>query len=425
MRGPFHLDKELLPIVRTIGEEAAGRSAPAYLVGGIVRDLMLGIRNLDLDIVFEGDAVSLARTLASKLNASLVVHEKFGTATMNLENGLRVDLVTARKETYPHPGALPVVSRGNIRDDLFRRDLTVNAMALAIDPKGLLTLVDEFGGREDLRRKRIRILHELSFQDDPTRILRAVRFEQRFGFRIEAKTLRLLKAALSNRLEERVKPERYFHEFHKMLREPKPWKNIQRLKELNGCGFLGKGVRISAAELGLLRSGQQSVFFYRRAVPHDEIEPALVELMALLYRTREGELDRFIKKFNLSKPHQVCLRQMRRWDMVRRSLSRKAVDPSDVYRALVEFRTETLLFFRAQKSGGLVRRRLDEFLTKLRFVQLSVDGEDLKRLGIEGSQRMGKILDSLLDMKIDGRLATREDELNMAGRLAKEIGPSR
>ncbi len=181
------LSPESLALIQKAGALAAERRLGIYLVGGVVRDILLGRANSDLDLVVEGDAIKLAESLAGELGGRLVVHRRFGTAKIRTRN-LTIDLAMARAETYARPGALPTVRPGSIQDDLARRDFTVNAMALRLDPGSFGKLVDPFDGRKDLENKLIRILHDRSFIDDATRMLRAVRYEQRFGFRLEAST---------------------------------------------------------------------------------------------------------------------------------------------------------------------------------------------------------------------------------------------
>ena len=186
------LDKNTLAILEEIGRKADEQGSLAYVVGGFVRDILLRRRNLDIDVVVEGDALLLAKMYAQQHQASLTIHNRFGTAVVKLTEGYRVDFATARKERYLHPGALPIVEKGVIRDDLFRRDFSINAMAVRINRDSWGQLVDEFGGLEDIKNKKIRVLHEKSFIDDPTRILRAVRFERRFKFIIEPGTREFL-----------------------------------------------------------------------------------------------------------------------------------------------------------------------------------------------------------------------------------------
>jgi len=187
--------------------------------------------------VLEADAVDFAQGWAKAKGAVLKTHPRFGTATVYLKNGLYVDFVTARKETYPAPGALPKIKPSTFEDDVVRRDFTINALAVQISGPEYGRMIDRCGGQEDLRNRVIRIFHDESFVDDPTRILRAVRFEKRFGFRLESLTFRLLKEALSEGLDGAVSPPRYFAEFRRFFSEPDPAGCLKRLDQLGGGPF--------------------------------------------------------------------------------------------------------------------------------------------------------------------------------------------
>ena len=184
----------LLVLFDALRELSKTHALPVHLVGGPVRDWLMGWDIRDLDFVLEGDAPSLARELAQRVNGQVTVHNRFGTATVEL-GGDRIDLVTARKEVYPVPGALPAVEPSSLLDDLARRDFTINAMAVPLDG-GMAEVIDPFGGREDLRDGLVRTIHGRSFRDDPTRLFRAVRYEQRLDFALSGETLKQFLAAV-------------------------------------------------------------------------------------------------------------------------------------------------------------------------------------------------------------------------------------
>ena len=250
MRCPLEkMHKRVFQAVKVIGRRADQEGLKAFLVGGIVRDLFLGRENRDIDVVVEGDAVGFAERIAAQRGLSVKTHKRFGTATIGGWNNLHVDIVTARSEHYPYPGALPVVRKGILKDDIFRRDFTLNALAVCINRDGFGRLVDLCGGRQDLRKGLVRVFHDRSFFDDPTRILRAVRFEQRFGFRMAPKTLRLLKQAVADRADQTVSPPRYFQEFARGLAGDTAGKYIRRLWSLGALDFLELPGRCPASEL--------------------------------------------------------------------------------------------------------------------------------------------------------------------------------
>jgi tRNA nucleotidyltransferase (CCA-adding enzyme) len=230
-----------LALVRSIGVLAQEQGVVAYLVGGPVRDLMLKQPNVDLDITVEGNGTRLAEKFAALHHGVQVTrYPAFKTATVHLPDGQLIDFATARKESYVRGGAFPAVKSSGIKDDLLRRDFTINAMAIAINPDAWGKLMDPFGGQADLFSQRLRVLHEKSFLDDPTRILRAARFKARLGFRMEATTLKLLKYAVKIKVLETIKPQRYLKDFNKILKEVK---SKEAIKYLESWGVYHRVVR--------------------------------------------------------------------------------------------------------------------------------------------------------------------------------------
>lgn len=223
--------KDSLRMIKAVGKAADRDKISAYIVGGPVRDVFLSVKNHDLDFVVEGDAIRFARRLNSGLRGSLNIHKPFGTATISFKDS-RIDIVTAREETYKRPAAYPDVKPATIKEDLFRRDFTVNAMAISVNSKNFGGLVDLYGGRNDLKKKVIRIMHDKSFIDDPTRIFRAVRFSVRLGFRIEPHTRKLIKDAVSQGLVGEVNRGRVKKEIEILLKEKYPVKCIKALSNL-------------------------------------------------------------------------------------------------------------------------------------------------------------------------------------------------
>ncbi len=414
--------KNSVSVLDKIHKLADKKGVSAYLVGGIVRDLLLKRPNLDLDIVLEGDAVRFAHELLKdlpqdkKTAPQLITYNQFGTATLDFSK-FSIDFATARKESYPYPGALPIVEQGTIQDDLFRRDFTVNAMAIAIHKDQFGQLVDYYGGLDDLKNKKIRILHDKSFLDDPTRILRAVRFEQRLNFRIEQKTLALLKSALSQGYVETVKSARYFAEFIKILNEPFVRKYIQRLSELKGLNFLGRNFSLNVKLVSLLEQN-------RKVLPKNNYcfddQQWLVYLMSFVdWRYWEGLEDK-LKQFNLNKSNRKAVLESQNASQFIKKLQRINLAKNKIYRILKPLSYSVIVYMRLTTQSKLVRRRIDGFITKYSLITLSIDGNDLKRLGIAEDQKMGCILDILLNRKINGQIKTRSEELKEARRLQRK-----
>ena len=226
------LTPAMLSILKEAGGTASEMGYHAYAVGGMVRDLLLGLEQLDVDIVIEGDGIRFARHVALQQRAQVKSHERFGTATITFPDQLRVDIATARTEVYERPAVLPRVNPGTIRDDMRRRDFTINALAISLMPGEFGRLLDFFRGVRDLRERRIRVLHEQSFMDDPTRIFRAARFEARLGFRIVRSTEKLIVKALSRSVLSELEDYRIATELRLILEEPDPAGPLERLADL-------------------------------------------------------------------------------------------------------------------------------------------------------------------------------------------------
>ncbi|MDE0144942.1 MAG: hypothetical protein OXL95_03635 [Nitrospira sp.] len=228
----------LFSLLQKTGELAEQRRVRVYAVGGFVRDLLLGVPNLDLDLVVEGDGIRFAKALAQRYRARVTTHARFGTATVTLADGQTLDVATARIESYEAPGALPTVQRSSIKEDLRRRDFTINTLAIRLNPDHFGELVDLHGGLRDLQNKTIRVLHSLSFIDDPTRLFRAIRFEQRLNFQLDQDTVVLMKEAVSMKICHRLLANRLSTELHRVLSERRPTKTLARLADFNLLQFI-------------------------------------------------------------------------------------------------------------------------------------------------------------------------------------------
>lgn len=405
------VDGKLLTVIRKIGKEADRQGVAAYIVGGIVRDIILKKKNLDLDIVVEGDAIRLAKVLARAWNANVTVYDKFGTATVRIPKGIHIDFAMARKERYMHLGALPTVLLGRLNEDLFRRDFTINAMAIAIHSDRFGQLIDEFGGHNDLLKKVIRVLHAESFEDDPTRILRAVRFEQRFSFHMERQTLALMKEGLKKKVFLNVKPPRYFAEFKKILCEADPLKCLKRLHQLEGLCFLDPELKVRIRDMNLLH---QRIKKARKRSLYVREEWWLMYMMGLIARADDRIAHDILSKFPFTKKERLSIQQSRKADDMVKRISAKNLPSSQVYRTLKPLTREAILYIRIKTLNPVVSRRIDRFLTRDSQIELCINGQDLKRIGITSGSKMGRIMEHVLCLKIDKKISTKTQELKAA-----------
>jgi tRNA nucleotidyltransferase (CCA-adding enzyme) len=410
-----YLPRQLLELVKDISGQAAEHGQRVYLVGGVVRDLLLGYPNFDLDLVVEGDAVKLAHQVAKTSQAKLLAHHRFGTAKLRYEN-FALDLATARKETYARPGALPMVTPGTLKDDLIRRDFSINAMAISLASNDYGELIDPHQGKSDLEHRLIRILHPGSFNDDATRILRGVCYEQRLGFEFEAQTARLLKRDIP--MLDTISGDRIRHELEHIFEEGRPELAINRL------GELGVLHRINSSLKG---DGWISEKFDRARRLKKPAQLPSLYFCLLIYSFSEKDIEQFLARLNMPAKLSRAMRDTLRLRTSLSLLDKPSLKPSEIYYLLREYEPLAIqanAIASDEKEGTsslIAHRHLQLFLTKLRHVRTSLDGEELKRLGISAGPGMGKVLQVLHKAKLDGEVRTRADEKRLALSLSPKL----
>lgn len=420
------LPTALLRLLRLVGEEAAALGMPLYAVGGFVRDLLLGEKNWDVDLVVEGDAILLARRLAEKYGGRVRSHRRFGTAKWILpEEGFPIrgeglpetlDLVTARTEFYEHPTALPTVERSSIKQDLHRRDFTINTLAIRLDGEHWGELLDFYGGEMDLQRGLIRVLHSLSFVEDPTRILRAVRFEQRFGFQIEERTEQLIEDARD--LLARVSGPRITHELELILNEKEPEKALRRLHDLGVLPYIYPALTFDERVAERFRR-------LRHALADREPPDILPRVyMALwLYDLPREDVRGIIERLQLRRETARLLEDTLALHTAVKELKAPETRASRIVR-LLDRRTPAAFFVVAvAEDHPLIWQRYERYMREWRHVRPTIDGDYLrKELGLKPGPHFGHILRRLRDAWLDGEISTREEEREMLTHLVEEYG---
>jgi len=404
-----YLPRQLLELVKDISGQAVKRGQRVYLVGGVVRDLLLGYPNFDLDLVVEGDAVKLAQQVAETSQAKLLAHHRFGTAKLRYEN-FTLDLATARKETYARPGALPAVTPGTLKDDLVRRDFSINAMAISLGANDYGELVDPYHGKSDLGHHLIRILHPGSFSDDATRILRGVRYEQRLGFEFEAQTARLLKRNIP--MLDTISSDRIRHELELIFKEKQPELAIKRL------GELGVLPRISPFLKG---DGWLAEKFDKARHLKKPTQLPSLYFCLLVYSFSEKDIEQFLAHLNIPAKLSRAMRDTLRLKTRLPLLDKSSLKPSEIYYLLREYEPVAIQANAIASESSTIHRYLQLFLTKLRYVRTALDGEELKRLGISAGPEMGQVLQVLHKAKLDGEVSTRADEKKLALSLSPKL----
>jgi tRNA nucleotidyltransferase (CCA-adding enzyme) len=397
-------------VLRHIAATAAQLKYPLYLVGGSVRDCLLGYPINEFDLTVEGDAIALARSIASELNGALTIHDRFGTAKIWLPDQASaiksIDVATTRTETYARPGALPDVTPGTIETDLIRRDFTINAMALRLDGDHFGELVDLYDGLHDLNNQLIRVLHARSFIDDPTRILRGARFEQHFDFAVEADTLNLIPDALP--VIDQISGDRLRHEIELIWREARPDKPLARLQ---GWGVLW------AIDRDLIFDDGTRASFQTHTAPFDRFTC----WAWLLARRAPDALKRISARFNLPRDEAIDLEQVNElWG--RQKTIGQAGTPSLIDRQLHPYHERAVRAALTLIDDEAARRNIERFLDELRAVRISLDGRQLLVLGLPPGPAIGRVLLALREARLDGIITTLQQEEAYARQLiAREV----
>ncbi|HVR95973.1 MAG TPA: CBS domain-containing protein, partial [Thermoanaerobaculia bacterium] len=406
------LPEPLASRIERAAEVAREQDVPVSLVGGLVRDLLLGRENRDLDLVVEGDGPAFARELAGRLGGRARVHQAFLTAVIVDPAGFHVDVASARSEHYRAPAALPEVQMSALRQDLFRRDFTVNTLAIRLGPEPTPELIDYFGGRNDLKEKTLRVLHSLSFIDDPTRVLRGIRLELRLGFHLSPETLHLVKVALGEGVFDRLSGSRLREELAMLLEDPAlAVRGIERLDELGLLRVLHPGLELEEDARARLREARAVLDWYRlEAIPEPPVEPWRLFLMTLAAGLDAEGLAYLADRLQLAgEDRRLLLGSRERVEAARAVLHTQPLPPHRVAEALAPLAGEELLLLMAgeeETEQAWVRR----YLTELRRLALSVRGADLLAAGVAPGPRIGQALEEVRRARLDGRIGPEDEK---------------
>ena len=409
------LPEDIYNHLLTAGEQARDMGFEVYCVGGFVRDILLGRTNLDVDLVVEGDGIEFARALAKRLKARVRAHQKFRTAVIIREDGQKIDVATARLEYYEHPAALPTVELSSIKMDLYRRDFSINALAVHLNPENFGKMVDFFGGQKDLKEKVIRVLHSLSFVEDPTRIVRAIRFEQRFGFRIGAQTEKLIKNAMELNIFHQLSGSRIFHELRMIFEEDNPLLCIISMDNFGLLRNIHPLLKLSPNIKNILSETEKVVNWFQLLYLEEKFEKWIIYMLGLLNNTNDAQVRVILNRFNFSQKrsalvfslrHQINTTMKKLYDWHQRGDKR-----SSLYFILNPVPLEGQLFLMARVQKEELRKYISYYITQLRGTQPQLSGKDLKQLGFEPGPHFGKILHELKAAQIDGLSCDRQDQI--------------
>lgn len=399
---------------------------PAYIVGGPVRDILLGRIAIDIDVVVEGDGIGFASDLASSEDAGMVPYSRFGTALVALPGGITIDVTTARSEKYVRPGVLPEVEPGSLDRDLYRRDFTINAMAIRIGPDNYGEFIDPYRGSLDLKEGLIRILHDGSFRDDPTRILRAVRFRARYCFELDDRTRQMLLRAVDDRMLDEVSRQRLREEIVAILKERKPESSIEELQDAGILeGMFGEDFVFPAHSFSKFRTAEETIGWYASLAEECEYPPAepwIVRWLLLTGESSPGAARQISDRYHIG---QAAIKSITELENNRDRLLELFTVPHDVpnsliYRSLMPLAPESLILLAAADEGGGAREVIERFIGDLSRVKPWIKGADLVQMGIGEGPMIGTILEEVFSAQLDGIVCSTEDALELARQLAEK-----
>lgn len=402
-----------------LGKLADERGTGAYVVGGLVRDILLGIPTLDLDIVVEERAEDFAQAAAAETDASVKAHTRFGTAILTVPGGFKIDIATARSEVYERPGALPVVTPGTIREDLRRRDFTINSMAIRLNEKRFGELLDYFAGERDLEAKIIRVLHEGSFADDPTRILRGVRFSARLDFSFDEGTEELARRSLKEEGLSTVSGERIANEIVLILKEARPWSPIETLILWGVLEAIHPAWTVPDDTAAVFNE-VDDLLSTRELVVDGEVRRWMVLFAALLRSLDAASRSELLDRLNAGRRMRMIARELEAFQSgTLASISgRKEMLRSEVHGALSGYGPEMLLLASCAWTGREASARAALQLSELRHVECAIGGADLAAMGVPEGKAVGEVLNAVLRARLDGEVASEAEERALAERLA-------
>ena len=418
----FNLSARLLQVLtpeqgrllRSVADEAVRQHLPLYMVGGFVRDLLLGQQGVDLDLVVEGDAIGFARAVAVKHGGKVKVHSRFKTAQWFPPRATDlpefVDFISARSESYKHPAALPTVRTGGISDDLRRRDFTINSLAIRLDGGHFGELRDDLGGQEDLQAGLVRVLHPNSFVDDPTRLFRTVRYEQRYGFQITPESLALIPGALP--LISHLSAERLRHEMDMILVEENAAAMLKRLVELGLLALVHPGLDWKPATQTRFVNGMAGA----QALEHPPSRLVLGWALWLMDIPLPG-LKSIEKRLHFQSGLRDILMAASALSVEVNSLAGN--NPSRCVAILDEFPLKAVQSVSLVLPAGPAWQELHDYLETWRHVKPRATGHDLKKHGLPPGPVYQSILTCLRAAWLDGDIKTVAEETDLLEKLIR------
>ncbi len=417
---------QLIDILHKIGDLADELGVAVFLVGGVVRDLLRRQKNLDIDIVVEGDGIALAQAFARRYNCRCHIHSTFQTAVIIFPDNFKIDVASARMEYYDTPASLPKVSGSSLKVDLYRRDFTINTLVICLNRKRFGEMQDHFGAFRDLKEKSIRVLHNLSFVEDPTRIFRAIRFEQKFGFSIGRQTVHLINNAIKMGFIDRLSGVRIINELKMICAETNPLPIFRRLHHFRVLQQVFPGIKIEACLEHLLPAVRDVISWYEYLFLDEKIEKWQVYLLGILNDVEHELAASLVNRLNLEQSVAYKFLDLRRQgiraakELTREYLASRRLKNSILVNVLSSLPLEINLYILAGHNQREVKRAISNYITTLQFIRPEFSGDDLIAVGLDPGPEFKIILNQLKNARLDGEVKDRDDELRLVKKWMKE-----
>lgn len=416
------LDNRIKQLLQNIGKTGNELGFNMFVVGGFVRDLLLSRQIDDIDIVVEGDGIEFAKTYAKKEGCRINTYKKFGTAVIIYPDNFKIDVASARLEYYKTPAALPIVEKSSIKLDLARRDFTINTLAISLNPDNFGTMIDYFGANRDLKDKTIRTIHNLSFVEDPTRIFRAIKFSNRFGFKIGKVTSNLIKNAITIDCFKNLSGLRVLSELKQIFEEENPIPAIKTMESYGLEKVLHKDLTLIPNTYQLLESVNKILSWHDLLYMDEQYPRWAVYFMALLNRCSYKVCEQICDRLNVPLRERCILLEKRYKAEKQLNLIENAstCTKQDLYWSLINFKTEYILYMMALVKDEEIKKAISNFYTHQRGIRPYIKGRDLLKIGLQPGPVFSGILKQVLNAKLDGQLKTKKEELRFAEAYAEK-----
>ncbi|MDR1617255.1 MAG: CBS domain-containing protein [Syntrophomonadaceae bacterium] len=414
------LPADFINMLKKAGDLGDELGFGVYCVGGFVRDLILKVPNFDLDLVVEGDGEEFTKKLADILHGRYRLHQRFHTGVIILDNNLKIDVATSRTEYYEFPAALPQVKKSALKEDLLRRDFTINTLAIALNKDVYGEVVDYFGGLKDLEKGCIRILYNLSFVEDPTRILRAVRFEQRYCFEIEQDTLRFAKDAIARQLLDKLSYKRILQELILVLSENDPLPSLERIGQIGAWDYVFPDIKWESLDRTKLKRIPMVIGYCEERLSLGKINRWLVFILELASKLNDEQMVTFIERYNFERYIKKSLKELGLVPKVSELLNNPSIKSSDLHKIINDWAAETVILLLLDINSESAWNMLTDYLDKKGKTKVELNGNDLIRMGIKKGPVYGFILSDLFNKKLDGLISGRDDEIAVVQKITEE-----